>query len=386
MQQDTLYSLNKFKYVVLVFLCLVVTDISAEDNSEINSTTALTTPETATAISTDDITSSSPGTTVSTISDDEIVSSTVETTVPSTTRGETIPSTSMATEKTILLTEEKKISTDNESENISSASEENVTQKATDVITGAVEAFSMTEKMIVATTEVETLTTSKIIKSEDLKMDNCASLRDCMECVKSSDSCIWEIDENLCKSPNSGLDNSTGSFESIENENYSGEINRKGASFCPRIVTSRNITVPSDTQKMVKIKVSMKHLFTVVFRFTCRFGDGPDAIITSANLLVDTIYCGNAHFSYPSDEPFVQLPVWVLYGGKELSNPKDIKLIIYKCRFMADNCISCLSFGRNYECGWCPGSSTCEIAGQCEETTVENLWIGRKGLCPQLTQ
>ncbi|XP_015111286.1 plexin-A2 [Diachasma alloeum] len=392
MQQDTLNSSNRFRCVVVVFMCLFIAKISTEDTSEINSTTTgdqitLTNEGSAAAITEDEIISSTPEIAISTISRDEITSkSTSETTVLPITKAEIISSTLVATVGTISATKEveKKFTKE---EIIPSASENEgkIVKEEVSLITSEIENISTTEKTSISTTEVEILNASKIVKSEDLRMDNCASLSDCMKCVKSSDLCNWSMDQNVCKSPDAAPGNLSGGSGVIENENYPGEVHRKGASFCPRIVTSRNITLPSDTHKMIKIKVSMKHVFSES-RFTCRFGDGPEAITTTATLLMDTISCSNAHFSYPTDEPFVQLPIWVLNGGRELSNPKDIKLIIYKCRYMANNCISCFSFGRNYECGWCPGSSTCEIAGQCEETTIENLWIGRKGHCPQFTQ
>ncbi|XP_063995300.1 plexin A3-like [Diachasmimorpha longicaudata] len=390
MQQDTLHSSNRFSCVVVVFICLFIATISTEDTSAINFTTVRdpmtsTNEETTIATITESkITSSSPVSAIPTILKDEIaLKSTAGTVAPITQEEMISSSTSMTTAQPISHTEEVRV---NEKIHLdASENEEKSIMGEVFSTISDIEIISTTEKTSLSTTDTQILNTPKKVKSEDLRVDNCASISDCMKCTRSRHSCRWSIDDNACKSPDITPGNSTNDVYVIENENYTGRVRLKGASFCPRIMRSTNITVPSDIHKMIEIRVSEREDFTLP-PFRCRFGNGPGAIITGGTWLMDTISCGNAYFSYSSDEPFVQLPVSISYEERQLLNPNDIKLIIYKCRHMANNCISCLSFGKHYECGWCPGSSTCEIAGQCEETTAENLWIGRRGLCPQLTE
>lgn len=191
MQQDTVNLLGKFKYVIVVTLCILIANISTDDSAEIGIPTT----------------------------QDPIISTSLETEF-STTEDE-ITTTSTSVDSTILITTEITELFEKSTHEIVSSTTENaetITQEEVS-ITSITNVEQITTESDISS-EIDILSTSNIIKSEDLKVDLCGVINDCIKCVKSSDSCTWLVNENVCKSPDAGSRNATSGLV-IENENVS---------------------------------------------------------------------------------------------------------------------------------------------------------------------
>ncbi|UYV69642.1 PlexA [Cordylochernes scorpioides] len=148
---------------------------------------------------------------------------------------------------------------------------------------------------------------------------------------------------------------------------------RSGPGFCPRINTTSGgtteILVPSGSNKRLQVKVD-----NMQFNIEGRVRQ------VHAQLLGDTIYCEPLVFSYGTQAPNITAAFAVIWdGSKPLDNPENIRVLVYRCQGMAENCGICLELPERYACGWCQDRpSSCQVHDQCSAT----LWLDRRQTCP----
>lgn len=87
-------------------------------------------------------------------------------------------------------------------------------------------------------------------------------------------------------------------------------------------------------------------------------------------------------FFYPGDSESYNIPLKILWGEthpKELDNPYNAQVIMYKCENMASSCGKCLTQNEAYSCGWCKPSNQCSIQSTC---TTTDGWLPNTENCP----
>ncbi|CAH0391887.1 unnamed protein product [Bemisia tabaci] len=212
---------------------------------------------------------------------------------------------------------------------------------------------------------------------------DCNTYTSCTQCVSSSFPCDWCVDGHRCTHDTA---------ENCRNDILVTGVSRQGPSFrigpafCPIINGTEvsEILIPSGANKVVGVKVHIIGQFIVQTRFVCQFNIEGRVTSVNANLLGDTIYCEPMEFSYTSRAPFITATFAIIWGGtKPLDNPDNVRIIIYRCHDMVDNCGMCLALEEKYDCGWCQSSNRCEVSDQCDRVNLgAAVWLNRTQTCP----
>ncbi|XP_067128995.1 plexin-A2 isoform X2 [Centruroides vittatus] len=213
---------------------------------------------------------------------------------------------------------------------------------------------------------------------------DCSTYTSCTQCVSSPFPCDWCVGGHRCT-------HDTG--ENCRNDilvtgvSSIGPSIRSGPGFCPRINTtsggSTEILVPFKISKRIQVKVDNMQPFIASTRFVCQFNIEGRVRQVNAQLLGDTIYCEKMVFQYGTQAPNITATFAVIWEGtKPLDNPENIRVLVYKCEGMADNCGECLELPEKYACGWCQDRpASCQVHDQCSDGSA-TMWLDRRQTCP----
>ena len=90
-------------------------------------------------------------------------------------------------------------------------------------------------------------------------------------------------------------------------------------------------------------------LFISQTRFVCQFNIEGRVTSVNAQLIGEMVYCDQMEFSYTSRAPNISASFAVIWdGSKPLDNPENMRVLIYRCKDMADNCGMCLSLNEKF--------------------------------------
>ncbi|XP_043223857.1 plexin-A2-like isoform X2 [Amphibalanus amphitrite] len=214
----------------------------------------------------------------------------------------------------------------------------------------------------------------------DFEFYNCNRYQQCSQCVSAPFPCDWCVDGHRCThdtAENCRNDILVTGLKRI------GPSIRSGPGFCPKINTTAHgtteILVPSGTKRNIKVKVENIARLIAQDRFVCQFNIEGRVTTVPAQLLGSDIYCDEMKFDYLGKQPNITAAFAVIWGsGKPLDNPEDVRVLVYQCARMADNCGECLALEPRFNCGWCESSGRCEVKDECAAPP----WLDRSKPCP----
>ena len=191
--------------------------------------------------------------------------------------------------------------------------------------------------------------------STNFSFFDCNTFTSCTECVSSPFPCDWCVNGHRCTHDTA---------ENCRNDilvtgvNRVGPSIRSGPDFCPRINAScdssqedcgSEILVSSGITKVIRVKVNNIALFISQTRFVCQFNIEGRVTSVNAQLIGEMVYCDQMEFSYTSRAPNISASFAVIWdGSKPLDNPENMRVLIYRCKDMADNCGMCLSLNEKF--------------------------------------
>lgn len=113
-----------------------------------------------------------------------------------------------------------------------------------------------------------------------------------------------------------------------------------------------------------------------MLNYRCQYEIEGKKAEVKAKLLADTIYCDPYLFSYESNKPKIEGKLKIFAGGNGyyLENPDDVCIEIYKCKEKANDCKSCTTMEKKYNCGWCEKTKSCENRDDCENPIIRDSW------------
>ncbi|XP_043221511.1 plexin-A2-like isoform X2 [Amphibalanus amphitrite] len=214
----------------------------------------------------------------------------------------------------------------------------------------------------------------------DFGFYNCHRYQHCSQCVSSPFPCDWCVDGHRCTHDTA---------ENCRNDilvtglKRVGPSIRSGPSFCPKINATTDgdteILVPSGSKKAIKVKVENIVRLIASGQLVCQFNIEGRVASKKAHLLGSDIVCDDMTFSYSAKRPNTTAAFAVIWGGsRPLDNPQNVRVLVYRCSEMADNCGECLALDSKFNCGWCQTSGQCEVREACAAPS----WLDRHQPCP----
>eukprot|EP00105_Crassostrea_gigas_P034488 XP_019918636.1 PREDICTED: plexin-A2-like [Crassostrea gigas] len=217
---------------------------------------------------------------------------------------------------------------------------------------------------------------------------DCKVHTSCFSCTSSLFNCTWCIKNHLCTH-----------YPVINCSNYNDFIagkNSKGITVphvsgpytCPSIDPSNHL-VPSGTEKVISLSIKNLKPYQKPIRCAFEFNSQTDnkgelaSIVDMGMTMI--IKCNQTRFSYPGDSENYTVPLkiyWDDQDPKQLDNPFNVQVIMYKCDKMASSCGECLTQNEAYSCGWCNTSNQCSLESSC---TTRNGWFPNTKICPNPT-
>lgn len=218
---------------------------------------------------------------------------------------------------------------------------------------------------------------------------DCSRFISCGSCVSSSFPCDWCVESNQCVA-GATTENRCRAQHIINGVARNGPSRRKGPSFCPHMVAAeRDIYVAAGKSKQLSVQV--KNIMDFMSDFKCQFKIEHSVHERLARKHGDQIICEDMKFDYygpgvgngTAEANFSV--VWSSegqQGGHVLDNIQGIRVIIYKCEMLANNCGLCLALSdKKFDCGWCPAEKQCTRQERCPAFAAAD-WLDRSQLCP----
>jgi plexin A len=212
---------------------------------------------------------------------------------------------------------------------------------------------------------------------------DCSSYSTCTDCVSSPYPCDWCVDNHRCTHDTGDHCRNDILVNGIKQR---GPSVRLGPKHCPRINTthgSSEILVSAGRPRRIQVQVHEIPERILQAKFSCQINIEGRVRQVEAKLLGDVVYCDPMEFAYSSPAPNISASFAVIWdNSKPLDNPYGIHVLVYQCSAMADNCGFCLELPERYACGWCKGSSSCQIQEHCTQVTHQPSFLISSDTCP----
>uniref|UniRef100_A0A1I8BP85 Sema domain-containing protein n=1 Tax=Meloidogyne hapla TaxID=6305 RepID=A0A1I8BP85_MELHA len=230
---------------------------------------------------------------------------------------------------------------------------------------------------------------SAVLASTNFTFFDCHQLTSCQECASIRFPCDWCSLSARCV-PNAE-DICQG--ESLVNSvSRIGPSSRRGPEFCPRFSSPEGDLFVSSGQRR-KIKVQASNLHEQMGAFKCQYKLIEENGVTHEKLAQregNDIICEEMlfEFSGSGDGNGTATALFgIVWSGLKstifhpLDNSHRMKVIIYRCQQLAENCGVCLGLdSRKFECGWCEDEGYCSPKDDCK-----GGWLSRGSnniVCP----
>lgn len=202
----------------------------------------------------------------------------------------------------------------------------------------------------------------------DSTQSYCTSLSSCWDCKRAGTQCDWCHDIGCTHYPSLHCPQKV----FLDNAWHKNSLER----YCTEIVSSDPIFVPANLRRFIKLNLRIDDLTLYKRSIICEIHIEQAIVRVKGSIGQSTLYCDmtSLRISRSVALGYVRL----LWGGAEpYSNM--ILMIVYRCEYMASNCLECQSLDKRFNCGWCEETSNCILLEECPRQS--GPWIDRKSLC-----
>uniref|UniRef100_A0AC34RQY4 Sema domain-containing protein n=1 Tax=Panagrolaimus sp. JU765 TaxID=591449 RepID=A0AC34RQY4_9BILA len=249
------------------------------------------------------------------------------------------------------------------------------------------------------------ITTNKrrTLVSTNITFFDCQQHKNCFDCANSTYPCNWCISASKCVA---NPEDSCLRDKLVVSKQIQQPATLKGPYSCPRIDTMNHTNFYIGAGRSRQIAVQALNLDANMQFFKCNFSYGNHFRKTvPANKIKDHIECQDIkfdsferHYSSSGGQSTLPIDLKILWSSTEksgqhglelahynvLDNPHDIKVIVYMCEKLANNCGKCLTLSKHYECGWCEESQRCTFRSTCEKDWTSIMTANARCKRPQI--
>ncbi|CAM4743164.1 unnamed protein product [Rotaria magnacalcarata] len=229
-----------------------------------------------------------------------------------------------------------------------------------------------------------------ILAEKSITFYDCSSYVTCTSCMNNSFDCTWQLLTSTC------IDSD------LVVEKNDTVINSSSINQCPRYnVSKREIfVVDGDSfilgEKDQAIIQTIELKFTIQKYFRCVLTLINSSKITSIGKIINDLFsCDPFQISYENDIRQQSLTFDIEWKEcenectyKKLEALTDFTVNIYKCKYLADSCGSCLLLHENYHCIWCETDKSCHHEINSSICKPNHIISSSMGICldPRLRQ
>lgn len=196
----------------------------------------------------------------------------------------------------------------------------------------------------------------------------CTSFSSCLDCKRADLQCEWCHEIGCTHYPTLHCPQKV-FLDNIWHKNSEKR-------YCTEIVSSDPIFVPANIKKFIKLNLKIDDLTLYRRQVLCEIHIEQTILQVKSSMSESTLYCDRTILTIKRDIALGY--VRVLWGGAEpYSNM--ILMVVYRCEFMANNCMECQALDKRFNCGWCEEISQCILLEECPRQA--GPWIDRKSLC-----
>eukprot|EP00105_Crassostrea_gigas_P003325 XP_011416137.1 PREDICTED: plexin A3 [Crassostrea gigas] len=226
------------------------------------------------------------------------------------------------------------------------------------------------------------------IASTNFTLFDCKVHSNCYRCTSSLSNCTWCIKNHLCTHFPVMDCNNNEDFIAGQNNDGMTVPHDSGPNKCPSLDPSKrqNLLVPSGTNKIISLILKNLKPYQKPIRCVFAFNSETEQRGEIANMVdmggMVIIKCKQTRFYYPEDAKSYNVPLKILWGEmypKQLDNPNNVQVIMYKCEKMPSSCGECLTQHETFSCGWCKPSNQCSLQSSC---TTKDSWLSKNENCP----
>ncbi|UJR28522.1 hypothetical protein I4U23_009760 [Adineta vaga] len=230
-----------------------------------------------------------------------------------------------------------------------------------------------------------------ILTEKNVTFYDCSLYLTCTSCVNNSFDCTWNLIEAKC------MDNNI-----IVNKNDT-LISNFSTYQCPRYNVSKYEIFIADGDEFIlgnKDRViiqtmALKYRIQKYFRCVLILNNG-SLVLTVGKIQNDSLICEPFRVFYDKDMGQQNLLFEIQWAEcdndectfKKLETSTNFTVNIYKCKYLADSCGSCILLHDDYRCLWCETDKSCRHEINSSMCESKHIISSSMGVCPdpRLTQ
>lgn len=206
------------------------------------------------------------------------------------------------------------------------------------------------------------------ISSLDPVENYCSSFSSCRDCKSASLQCDW------CHEVGCTHYSSLHCPQKIFLDKTYFKENKER--FCNEIISDNPIFIPANLRRFIKMNLKIDDLTIYKRSIMCEIHVEETIIRVKATISNGALYCDMTilRINQSVSLGYIRL----LWGGVDpYSNL--ILIIVYRCEYMASDCVDCQVLDKGFNCGWCQEKSVCSLLEECPRQYGQ--WINKKSLC-----
>ncbi|XP_041459973.1 plexin-A4-like [Lytechinus variegatus] len=220
-----------------------------------------------------------------------------------------------------------------------------------------------------------------IIVTADYDFFSCSAIKSCSECTSSKWGCDWCVYAGRCTL--NGVSSCTADGENVVENGEEGS--------CPRLDdVSKEILIPVGLRRVIHLTgtnlPSTTNPTQVDYKCVLSRDGIPFKTVSVSNVNSTFVECEETEYDYNSTDGLeiqVSISVEYLSSGVFIDN-RDNTVTLYNCAVNGMSCRSCVTLEIRdvLECGWCEGTSTCQVNVDDRQCGSNFLRRGDSTSCP----
>ncbi|CAF1159331.1 unnamed protein product [Rotaria sordida] len=229
-----------------------------------------------------------------------------------------------------------------------------------------------------------------ILTEKNVTFYDCSSYLTCTSCMNNSFGCTWQLLTATCID----RDLVTEKNEMIINNSLINQCPRYDVSKKEIFISDGDLFILGEKDQVIIQTIGLK--FNIQKYFRCMLTLMNSSIIrTIGKITNDSLICDPFQISYENDVGQQNLLFEIEWKEcenectyKKLDALTNFTVNIYKCKYLADSCGSCILLHDNYHCIWCETDKSCHHEINSSICKPNHIISSSMGICldPRLRQ
>ncbi|CAF1302859.1 unnamed protein product [Adineta steineri] len=223
-----------------------------------------------------------------------------------------------------------------------------------------------------------------VLTEKNVTFYDCSSYLTCTTCMNNSYNCTWNLLTSTCTDNDLNIEKN----ETIISNTSIDQCPRYNVSMKEIFIADGNSFILGEKDRVIIQIIKLKYDIQKYFRCILTLING-SIISTVGKIKNDLLICDSFQIFYDKDIGQQSLSFEIQWSEcenectyKKLETLTNFTVNIYKCKYLADSCGSCILLQDDYHCIWCETDKSCRHEVNSSICESNHIISSSMGICP----